>query len=238
MTCIPGGPFLMGSLPGQGFPADEQPQHTVNLSPYFIDTTEVTVSAYAACVNANECAPPTSESANWGVPRRMNHPVDGVFYSDAQAFCAWAGKQLPTEAQWERAARGTRGGTFPWGEAPLSCDYAHIYEGDDVGCGTGMTAEVGSYPLGNSDEGVADMAGNVTEWVSDWYSASYYSSSPEQDPTGPKVGTLRINKGGNAQLGPANLSSDQVRAAFRPTRPGDEATTHLGFRCVRPINRR
>ncbi len=227
----------MGSLPGQNLPGDEQPQHTVNLSPYFIDMTEVTIAAYAACVNENECAPPTNMSANWDVPGRTNHPVDGVSYDAAQAYCAWTEKQLPTEAQWERAARGIRGATFPWGETTLSCDYAHVYEGADIGCGTGATAEVASYPLGNSDEGVADMTGNVTEWVSDWYSASYYGSSPERDPLGPETGTLRVYRGGSAQTGPANGQTGQARAAFRGTRAANDVGTHLGFRCVRQLNR-
>jgi formylglycine-generating enzyme required for sulfatase activity len=217
---VPAGNFLMGSteqeLEALGFDPDdfrdEFPQHEVYLDAYWIDQTEVTNAMFAAFLNergnqvenGNTWLQADSEALRihqqggvWVTdPGYENHPVLGVRWYGAQAYCEWAGRRLPTEAEWEKAARGTEGQIYPWGNGSPSCNLANYR-----GC-TGETAEVGSYPGGMSPSGALDMAGNVVEWVSDRYGETYYSSSPTNNPQGPTSGYMRVMRGGSWNLHP------------------------------------
>jgi formylglycine-generating enzyme required for sulfatase activity len=256
MVSVPAGTFLFGSPEGEGDP-DEQPQHEVTLSAYCIDKTEVTVAAYARCVAAKGCsAPPLT--TNWTsfsvetmgrVSRwcnradRPDHPINCVDWDQAVAYCAWKGKRLPTEAEWEYAARGNDGRVYPWGNAAPSatrlnaCESecvamtklemlstALMYDGND---GWGTTAPVGSYPEGRSPFGALDMAGNVGEWTADWYGG--YSKLAETNPQGPSTGTSRVSRGG----GWATRETEKVRTADRDWPDPTLRAVDLGFRCAR-----
>ena len=217
MVLIPAGTFWMGcnatkdtNCSGN---SDENPQHKVTLSAYYMDLTETTVTQYKACVDASVCtAPSTGFYATY--PSLPNNPVNYVTWTQSQAYCKWRGAafDLPSEAQWEMAARGscelngsTAGDagcaaamrTYPWGEATATCSYAVMYNGSTNGCGTNATWAVGSIPAGDSPYGLHDMAGNVWEWTRDWYSSTYYSSSPATDPYDSASASYRVDRGGS-----------------------------------------
>ena len=228
---IPAGSFQMGCHAdhniGQPCETDELPLHTVNLSAYLIDQTEVTNLQYALCVADGACTPPTSYSSNtrtsyYDNPEYTDYPVIFVGWDQAQNYCTWAGGSLPTEAQWEQAARGSSEiRTFPWGDVPAECSLLNFNN-----C-VGDTTAVGSYPAGASPYGLWDMAGNVYEWVSDWYSGTYYSESPVDNPTGPATGSLKIMRGG----GYGSTAYFQ-RTAERGFGTVDYAHRAIGFRCA------
>jgi formylglycine-generating enzyme required for sulfatase activity len=183
MVFVPAGNFLMGSPEGVGR-EDEHPQHTVTLDAYWIDQTEVTNGKYAQCVADKACTLPSVNSSMtrdsyYGNPAFDNFPVVYVHWSDAVDYCKWSGRRLPTEAEWEKAARGTEGHTYPWGNTPPDSSLANY---KDI---IGDTAEVGSYPAGASPYGALDMVGNVFEIVADHYDANYFSNSPLSNPKGP-----------------------------------------------------
>jgi len=220
MVYVPAGEFIMGSHQR----SNEQPVHAVYLDAFYIDKTEATNAQYRACVEAGLCRAPTI--CDWGEPTyedpsKIDHPVVCVSWNDAKAYCEWAGKRLPTEAEWEKAARGTDGRTYPWGEG-IDCDRAQY-----SGCG-GQTVPVGSKPKGGSPYGALDMAGNVWEWVADWYDSGYYSRSPERNPLGPDSGELRVLRGGSWVYIPTS-----VRCAIRDWYIPDKRSSGVGFRCVR-----
>jgi formylglycine-generating enzyme required for sulfatase activity len=241
---IPAGSFQMGcdsSNPGAGgtiplpvgsCPGDEQPLHTVTLSAYSIDKYEVTNARYQACVAAGGCTAPGSVNSSMRIPyygtsTYADYPVIYVNWRQASAFCAWAGGRLPTEAEWEKAARGssdTR--VYPWGNSAPDCTKLNY-----SGC-VGDTSRVGSYPSGASPYGVMDMAGNVWEWVNDWYDGNYYSVSPGVNPQGPATGWGRVLRGGSW-----HLSDGVVRSAHRYYYDPDGHDywwyVSNGFRCVR-----
>lgn len=225
MVYIPAGTFLMGSAEGR---EDAQPVHAVSLDAYWMDRTEVTNAMYATCVDAGYCDPPhrdvslTRLDGYFRVAAFADHPVLFVDWSDAQTYCAWAGRRLPTEAEWERAARGEDGRTYPWGHDTPSCSLANFH-----GC-EGDTAAVGSRPDGASPYGLYDMAGNVWEWVADWYQPGYGTSSPVSNPAGPSRGEGRVVRGGSWDYGSASL-----QAASRNYFGARSANYYLGFRCVR-----
>ena len=218
---VSAGEFPMGSTDSdiQALP-NEKPQHTVYLDAFWIDQTEVTNTMYKLCVQAGLCQAP-SDTTYYADAQTGNYPVVYVSWNDAQAYCRWAGRHLPTEAQWEKAARGTDGRTYPWGEG-IGCDKANY-----SGC-TYKVIAVGSYPAGASPYGALDMAGNVWEWVADWYGENYYASSPSNNPIGPDSGQYRIVRGGS-WLDEARL----VRAALRDRYNPDVLSGSLGFRCSR-----
>jgi len=169
MCLIPAGSFWMGcnSAVDNDCDSDESPYHEVTLSGYYIDKTEVTVDDYADCVTAGACTAPSTASSycNWEVSGKGNHPVNCVNWSQAGEYCTWAGKRLPTEAEWEKAARGTDGRKYPWGNEDATCEYAVMDDGVN-GCGTDSTWNVCSKsPAGDSPYGLCDMSGNVWEWV-------------------------------------------------------------------------
>ncbi len=243
MRFVPEGEFMMGCNDGAADCQDDQkPLHVIYLSAYFIDRHEVTVSAYRRCVEQGGCQPPLSNEVlkyyNWGADGREGHPVNGVTWNQADAFCRWDGKQLCTEAQWEKGARGTDGRNYPWGNLPPNPQYAVMDDGlDDAEEGRkrpwpvlSTTSTVCSREAGDSPYGLCDMAGNVWEWVSDWYSPSFYEKSPRSDPHGPSEGDLKVIRGGRFSRVGFSLTSFH-RGRFLPS----DQFAYLGFRCCRPI---
>jgi formylglycine-generating enzyme required for sulfatase activity len=191
MVYVPAGNFSMGSNSGY---TDQQPLHTVYLDAFLIDKTEVTNAMYSKCVQTKACQPPSHNSSYthisyFGNSQYADYPVVYVDWNDAQAYCKWAGVSLPTEAQWEKAARGTDGRTYTWGNSDPSSNLLN-YNGN-----VGDTTAVGSYPSGASPYGALDMAGNVWEWLNDWYGETYYANSPSSNPTGPTSGQYRVVRG-------------------------------------------
>jgi formylglycine-generating enzyme required for sulfatase activity len=223
---IPAGEFVMGSSNGEGYD-NERPQHMVYLDAYYIDKYEVTNARYQACVGVGVCDAPQESSSStrgsyFGNPEYADYPVIQVSWVQAEAFCAWEGKRLPTEAEWEKAARGTDGRIYPWGNEAPDAGLLN-YDGN-----VGDTKAVGSYPTGTSPYGVMDMAGNVWEWVNDWYGEDYYSVSPRDNPPGPETGQRRVLRGGSW-----SNNGSFVRSAVRNLNLPDYWGNFYGFRCVR-----
>jgi formylglycine-generating enzyme required for sulfatase activity len=218
MVMVPAGEFSMGCADDAKCPDDEQPQHTVSLSAFEIDRTEVTQGAYTACVMDGACLPP---SCDWSCDS-ADLPASCVTWSQASAYCAWAQKRLPTEAEWEKAARGQQGNKYPWGDAAPSCATANM-----SGCGDAPKA-AGSLPAGASPYGALDMAGNMVELVADWYDAAYYAASPAADPPGPASGKRYSGRGGGFKSG-----ADYMRASKRDWYDPTDTAASLGFRCAR-----
>ena len=196
-VCIPGGPFIMGSDPGEGY-EDEEPEHEVTLTPYFIDKYEVTVERYKECVQAGACTAPESNNYYYDEGYDYFPNYADISWEDAVEFCAWdGGRTLPTEAQWEKAARGPSPSEVPhpWGWEDPNCDL--ITNGDcpqDHGLPTSLNI-VDTHPLGVSYYGIHHLADNATEFVLDWYDEDYYSVSPTVDPPGPATGTQHLTRG-------------------------------------------
>ena len=220
MVGVPAGPFLRGSPSSIGL-EDEHPQRTIVLSAFAIDRTEVTQGDYARCVAARGCTP---NACDRQYVHDDHHPVVCVTWDQARAYCGWAGKRLPTEAEWEKAARGTDGRRYPWGNDPPTCERARYF-----GCGDGADA-VGAHPTGASPYGALDMAGNVWEWVADWHDDTYWTTSPSKGPPGPSQGTLKVVRGGAFKYGPDQLSS-AGRTFDKPT----VTYEHVGFRCAKSL---
>lgn len=267
MVPIPGGEFWMGSADGVGLD-DERPRHRVQLSPYCIDRTEVTVAAYRACVDNGACPAATTDNyytnevqdeasrrtrsvlnefCNWNRSNAANHPINCITWAHADAYCRFRGGRLPTEAEWEFAARGTDERRYPWGGAApdarrlnvcgAECaryarehgiNHDQLHAGEDGWVGT---APVGSFPQGASPYGALDLAGNVSEWVADWWSASYPSSAGTvRDPSGPDTGDHRVGRGSSWVTNNEELARASHRMQWlRPT----ATSSFLGFRCAR-----
>jgi formylglycine-generating enzyme required for sulfatase activity len=215
MVFVPPGEFLMGNS-------------TVDLNAFWIDKTEVTNALYARCVQAGQCRTPRSNQSHtresyYGNLGFADYPVIYVSWEDANNYCSWAGGRLPTEAEWEKAARGTDGRLFPWGEQDPSGVIGLLnFQGQD-------TTEVGSYPDGASPYGALDMAGNVSEWVADWLSLDYYNNPPPSNPLGPESGEYRVWRGGSW----ANTSTDLIRTYGRTGNLPTDSSSGIGFRCAR-----
>jgi formylglycine-generating enzyme required for sulfatase activity len=221
MAVVPAGEFMMGSPTGD---SDEQPAHKVYVDSFSMDKYEVTVGQYAAFLQAKGIDPPS----DWKTMNRSEHqkrPVANVDWADAFAFCKWAGKRLPTEAEWEKAARGTDDRLYPWGNDPPTPLHANFGKSD--WSNHGVLAPIGSFESGKSPYGIYDMAGNVWEWVNDWYDYNYYKASPSQNPTGPSSGGTKVIRGGAWNSNPRAMRSSN-RSLTSPT---DQGLT--GFRCAK-----
>jgi len=211
MVYVPAGEFLMGSEDAY---IDRDP-HTVYLDAYWIYKNEVMNAQYRQCIEDGVC------SGDLNKYPENDYPAVHIDWYDASAYCEWAGGRLPTEAEWEKAARGTDGQTYPWGEADPNCSLAQY-----LGC-SGETVPVGSFPAGASPYGALDMAGNVWEWVADWYDADYYQNSPSQNPTGPTGGRYRVLRGGSWYYDEGFL-----RASIRHRSSPGTWNSGYGFRCL------
>ncbi len=206
---------------------DEAPARTVWVDAFFIDRLETTQEEYARCVEVGACSEPhhvdmTGNPDTYGDVAFSSRPVVGLSWYQANDYCTWAGKRLPTEAEWERAARGEDGRPYPWGDADPSCDLAQY-----SGCGY-EPLEVGTLPAGASPFGVLDMAGNVSEWVADWYSWDAYETQPAENPQGPAAGSYKVLRGGSWTCGPEAMTTF-ARAHARP----DVPLGATGVRCAR-----
>jgi formylglycine-generating enzyme required for sulfatase activity len=216
MVAIPAGEFQMGTDNGHAY---AKPVHTVHVAAFKMDATEVTVQQYRACVDAGACLKPkTGTFYTWGKRGKDNHPINGVSWKDADDFCRWKGKRLPTEAEWEYAARGTEGRRFPWGvyDEPGALSCWNRWR-EKLG-----TCAVGDHPDGASPYGLHDMAGNVWEWTSSKYRAGYHPGA--------------VYLGARVLRGGSWMDSDPkyLETTFR--HGGDPSTTRdpvTGFRCAR-----
>lgn len=217
---VPEGEFLMGSEDSDA-DSDEAPEHQVWLDAFWFYQHEVTNDEYRACVDAGECTAP-SKVEIFSDPKYNHHPVMHVSWFDADAYCQWAGGRLPTEAEWEKAARGTDGRKYPWGNESPTCNLANFF-----GC-VGWAAPVGSYPDGVSPYGALDMAGNVWEWVADWYDTDYFSRSDYENPIGPQKGIRRVGRGGSIWVDEWSLRVSNRQGGH----PVLTLSSGLGFRCV------
>jgi formylglycine-generating enzyme required for sulfatase activity len=218
MVSIEAGDFMMGDDEGA---RDERPQHGVLLNAYWIDRYPVTNQEYKMFVDvAGHRKPPHWASGTYELDE-AEHPVTNVSYNDAEEYAEWVGKRLPTEAEWEKASRGTLGQTYPWGDA---------FRKDNVNSSGdfGGTTPVRDFPGGASPYGVMDTCGNVLEWCSDWYYDEYYRTSPVDNPTGPQGGQYRSVRGGFYAENKVG-----VRCASRHYAPPSTMQDHIGFRCAR-----
>jgi len=242
MVLVPAGPFTMGSGPlDRSSKPDEQPAHRVTLKAFYIDRFEVTQGQYRRflaaagrnnhrfCDRGEPAAKdhtPTKETWNESDPASGRLPVVGVDWYDASAYCAWAGRRLPTEAEWEKAARGTDERAYPWG-GRWDRARANSYEN-----GKKTSEPIGSYESGAGPFGAEDMAGNVWEWVQDWYAPKYYLDSPRENPQGPAGGTFRVVRGGSSLSDARGL-----RSAGRDSNDPAGRYENFGFRCAQDQGR-
>jgi len=229
MVLVPAGDFSMGSNTSDAL--DEKPSHTVSLDDYYIDKFEVTNARYKACVDAGKCValkhpyffPESPGKIYYGNSQYDHYPVVYVDWNMAKSYCEWRGASLPTEAQWEKASRGsTDERIYPWGNE-LQCRQANYLK-----C-VNHTSEVGIYADGKSPYGAYDMAGNVLEWVADWYSANYYENLFSSNPTGPISGQSRVVRGGS-------WTKFDVRVSNRVGVAPNSATFDIGFRCASELS--
>ena len=229
MRLVPVGEFSMGNEHGDQY---EAPVHSVYLDAFYIDKYEVTNSLYKACVDAGACALP-KEQDFYNRPAYAEHPVVNVDWYMASAYCEWRSAYLPTEAQWEKAARGTDGRIYPWGNEITSSDANYFDNAVPKYCvGSGGTVKVGSVPSNVSPYGVYDMTGNIWEWVADWSDdGRHYANSPSSNPSGPSSGDHKIVRGGSWLNIPVDLRTT--------TRNWDDPSIYhftIGFRCARNVN--
>lgn len=251
MCAVPAGEFEMGCNlavdiscePGYVSTEMERPYHTVMLSAYKIARYEVTVTEYNECVTAGACNNDTADKphyatnasrrepfCNLGATGKENHPMNCVTWYGAKAYCEWAGQRLPTEAEWEKAARGTDGRKYPWGNEEPNCTYAAISDNyGSPGCTTEGTLPEGGKIAGMSPYGLYDVAGNIGELVSDWYGEDYYKVTPFNDPTGPVSGEYRILRGGSWL---DSTDGFNLRTSYRERVLIDMTANRFGFRCA------
>ena len=216
---IPAGWFLMGENSGR---KSNQPQRRVYLDNYEIQVTEVTRSDFAAFIAATGYQAP-----GWthGMPEENDLPVVGVLWEDADSYCRWLGMRLPTEAEWEKAARGSDGRKYPWG------DKWDDQKANTLESSLDELLPVGSFPEGISPYGILDMAGNAAEWIADYFDPNYYTYAPDRNPPGPEVIMDRVLRGGSF-AGPANYATTFFRDSSHSVRPNDR----VGFRCAKSVD--
>ena len=212
----------------------EQPAHAVTLTPFWIQRAEVSNAAYSDCVAAGACTPPTSPASAtrpsyYGNPDFADYPVIFVAQPQAQAYCEWAGGRLPTEAEWEYAARYGSSSYYVWGDnAATGIENPNLANFDDV---VGDTTAVTAYFDGATDAGLVNLHGNVWEWTADWYDPGYYTVSPEESPTGPASGSEKVTRGGSWSTG-----IEYISLTNRYNRNPNQGYDNVGFRCVRTTN--
>ena len=236
MVLIPEGSFPMGVPHGdRDGGRDEYPRHDVFVNNFYIDKFELTNSRYLEFVKAtNHRIPQNPKNATRNLwqgdtitESLADRPVINVDWADANAYCQWAGKRLPTEAEWEKAAKGTADRRFPWGNVEPTNKHLNF---NQQWIGEKTLMPVGSYELGKSPFGVYDMAGNVWEWVNDWYDAKYYEKSPAKNPTGPETGTKRVLRGSGWQN-----ETPTVRIFTRVDSDPTIRNESTGFRCAMDV---
>jgi formylglycine-generating enzyme required for sulfatase activity len=223
MVLVPAGEFTMGSEQGDD---DEQPVHRVFLDSFYLDTFEVTNGRFAKFVAAIQSEPPWGFADQETPVVHAEQPVRWVNWLEATGYCLWAGKRLPTEAEWEKAARGTDGRVYPWGNespTPMQAVFG-LKEGAET------VSPIGNRELGRSPYGVHDLAGNLYEWVADWYDEAIYTPNPTIDPRGPAEGTVKVQRGGSYLNNPYRL-----RASFRTKSDPTEHAPNVGFRCAEDV---
>jgi len=220
MVRVEGGTFLMGSMDGD---PDERPVTEVKVAGFDIDLTEVPVTAYQGCLEAGKCTPPEAgPTCNWNKLGKDRHPINCVDWRQAVMFCAFAGKRLPTEQEWEYAARGADGRKYPWKDGPPGAQLCWNGAGNDLGKDNRQgTCAVGRYPAGASPFGALDMAGNVWEWTATSYCPSYEGKDCKED--------RKVIRGG----GWNNVKAEYVRAQDRSNEPVKAQRANVGFRCAR-----
>jgi len=221
MAYVPSGDFLMGSDSGE---SKESPAHTVYLDGFWISKTEVTNDMYRLCVIDGTCNVNDWQTEFYNSDDFQDYPAASFSWKQADTYCKWTGGYLPTEAQWEKAARGTDGRTYPWGEG-ADIKYAQYASNDYYQPNPTI---VGSYPEGASPYGLLDMAGNVAEYVADWYDSGYYEISPSENPLGPEDGLERVVRGGSFNSSAYNIRVTRRSSAFLR----EEQNNQVGFRCA------
>jgi formylglycine-generating enzyme len=227
MMLVPAGEFIMGSDRGD---EDEAPVHRVHLNAFYIDKFEVTNARFAKYVEAIQSEPPWGFSDKETPVVHAERPVRWVSWMDAMGYCLWVGKRLPTEAEWEKAARGTDERVYPWGNDPPTPVHA-VYGLKEGGAET--VSVIGNHHMGQSPYGVQDLAGNLYEWVMDWYAEDFYSSfinGPAINPRGPSEGTAKVQRGGSYINTPYRL-----RSSFRTKGDPTEQDPNVGFRCAQSV---
>jgi len=234
LVYIPEGSFLMGtSTDDLQFEEDETPQREIYLDAFWIDQLEITNRMFTECVDNGSCEHPSESGSQARTSYYDNlsfaeYPVVNVNWEQAQTYCSWVGRRLPTEAEWEKAARGTQGQIYPWGNQEPTCELLNIWESEtgSANCARDTTL-VGKYPNGASPYGVLDMAGNVWEWVADWYNVDSYKVGPDRNPQGANTGDARVIRGGSF-----SESGDTVRSANRNQSDPFADSYLIGFRCA------
>lgn len=229
MIEISAGEFIMG-LDGVQALEDERPAHRVWLDTFVIDQYEVTTAQYAEFFNSETRIPPW-QWETIELSRHSDRPVIGVSWHDAEAYCRWKGKRLPTEAEWEKVARGTDGRSYPWGNQVPTNQRANFALGARFSYDL-VLAPVQSHPQGRSPYGLHHMAGNAYEWVQDWYAIDYYQGSPDRNPTGPEQGQFKVVRGGSWSDLPKYLLT-----YGRFKLPPNTRNSYTGFRCAQTVGR-
>ena len=217
---VPEGQFRMGT--GETYKNADSPQHQVFLDAFWIDGVEVSNAMYLKCIDAGSCAQLASDNTQYRNWIYRDHPVTYVTWQQAADYCQWAGRRLPTEAEWEKAGRGTDGRNYPWGNEHPNPYLANFNESM-----IHESVSVYRYPLGMSPYGALNMSGNVREWVSDWYDPRYYLNTPSTNPTGSDTGSERSLRSGSY-----NEDKIEIEITFRYKHEPESAGLSRGFRCA------